>query len=107
MSLNSVSGPFVSTNEQPHLSMATVMLATFIANLWMVKHRQKKKKNTHRRKKTSTEEEKNTPTQTTIFQLNSEKMAKHAKLNSVCISRVARGFIFKPKIPIWVNLGGP
>jgi hypothetical protein len=23
------------------------------------------------------------------------------------MNRVARGFVFKPKIPIWVNVGGP
>jgi hypothetical protein len=29
--------------------------------------------------------------------------ASHAEL----ATRVARGFIFKPKFPIWINFGGP
>jgi hypothetical protein len=37
----------------------------------------------------------------------SEKGHLHSNVLIVCMPRVARWLVFKQKIPIWVNFGGP
>jgi hypothetical protein len=44
-----------------------------------------------------------------VLRTNEEKWSKHQKQNKakkVAAIRVARWFIFNPKIPTWVNFGG-
>jgi hypothetical protein len=36
-----------------------------------------------------------------------EKIIDNPETPDMLSSRVARWFVFKPKIPIWVNFGGP
>jgi hypothetical protein len=42
----------------------------------------------------------------TVLEFINTQMPKNAYTYCALFTRVARWFLFKPKIPIWVNFGG-